>query len=60
MFFAIGFTSSSLNAATPEMPVDCESFAMEWADVVYESTGDGFAAGSAFTSAMILCESYSQ
>ncbi|MHA7829723.1 MAG: hypothetical protein ACX93O_01395 [Flagellimonas sp.] len=54
--FAIGFTSSSLNAATPEIPVDCEDLAFDYADDVYDETGDGFEAGRAFTVAFALCE----
>lgn len=55
--FAIGFASSSLNAATPEIPVDCEDLAFDYADHVYEKTGgDGFEAGRAFEVAYALCE----
>lgn len=54
--FAIGFSSSSLNAATIEAAVDCEDVAFDFADDVYAQTGDGFAAGRAFTVALALCE----
>lgn len=54
--FAIGFTSSSLNAATPEMPVDCEDLAFDYADYIYDKYNDGFKAGKAFTTALALCE----
>ncbi|WP_293298456.1 hypothetical protein [Allomuricauda sp.] len=54
--FAIGFSSNGLNAATVEMPVDCEGMAFDYADYIYNKTGDGFAAGKAFTVAYALCE----
>jgi len=54
--FAIGFTSSSMNAATIEVPTDCEDIAFDYADDVYAQSKDGFAAGKAFTIALALCE----
>ncbi|WP_318310767.1 hypothetical protein [Flagellimonas crocea] len=54
--FAIGFAANSLNAATFEVPTDCEGLAFDYADHVYDQTGDGFAAGKAFTVALALCE----
>jgi hypothetical protein len=54
--FAIGFTSSSLNAAAIELPTDCEGMAFDYADYVYGKTGDGFAAGRAFEVAYALCQ----
>ncbi|MBO0341908.1 MAG: hypothetical protein VX798_05605 [Bacteroidota bacterium] len=54
--FAIGLSSSSLNAATLKIPTDCEGMAFDYADHVYDQTGDGFAAGKAFTVALALCE----
>jgi hypothetical protein len=54
--FAIGFTSSSLNAATAKMSVDCEDMAFDYAEDTYAQTGDGFQAGKAFTIALALCE----
>lgn len=54
--FAIGFTSSSLNAAAIELPTDCEGKAFDYAEDVYAKYKDGFAAGKAFTIALALCE----
>lgn len=55
-FFAIVFTSSSLNAATVEISVDCEDLAFDYADYIYDKYKDGFKAGKAFTDALALCE----
>ena len=54
--FAIGFTSSSLNAATFEISTDCEDMAFDYADYIYDKYNDGFKAGKAFTTALALCE----
>lgn len=40
------------------MPVDCEGMAFDYADYIYNKTGDGFAAGRAFAYevAYTLCQ----
>jgi len=45
-----------LNAATVEIPVNCEGMAFDYADYFYGKTGDGFAAGRAFEVAYALCQ----
>ena len=52
----VSFGISNLNANEGYSFSTCEDYAFKKADQVYEDTGDGFAAGSAFEAYLFFCE----